>query len=90
MRDINRIDRICDKIKELWKFYPDQRFAQLFINYIARRDSEFFYQEDNISEKNIDEQIKFTKDLLAHKDEIAISQESEPVIEYINGLVLKF
>ena len=90
MRDINRIDRICDKIKELWKFYPDQRFAQLFINYIARRDSEFFYQEDNISEKNIDEQIKFTKDLLANKDKIAIEQEKDSIVEFINGTMTKF
>ena len=79
-----------DENPELWKFYPDQRFAQLFINYIARRDSEFFYQEDNISEKNINEQIKFIKDLLANKDKIAIEQEKDSIVEFINGIMTKF
>jgi len=34
MRDIKRIDRICNKLKELWHYHPDMRFGQLIQNYI--------------------------------------------------------
>lgn len=31
MRDINRINSICDKLKEAWKLAPDQHLGQLCI-----------------------------------------------------------
>ena len=33
MRELERIDRILNKIKTLWKQFPDQRFFQLGISY---------------------------------------------------------
>ena len=34
MRDKNRIDRILDRLKTLWKKYPDLRLGQLILNVI--------------------------------------------------------
>lgn len=60
MKDFNRIEKICDLLKVLWKKYPDQRLGQLLENYIffngERGDKtsiHLFYQEDNETEKII-------------------------------------
>jgi len=56
MREFERIERICDKLKEEWKKCPDQRLGQFLINYIFGRTSDYrltrhiFYQEDDITE----------------------------------------
>lgn len=57
MREEERIDRICDKLKEFWKLHPDQRLGQLLENYIfykgTRGDNtsvHLFYQEDDYTE----------------------------------------
>ena len=34
MRDPNRIDEICDLLKEVWKQYPDRRLGELIANSI--------------------------------------------------------
>lgn len=44
MRDITRIDRILDRLKTLWKKYPDLRLGQLIINVL--RDPALYYIED--------------------------------------------
>lgn len=44
MRDINRIDRILDRLKTLWKKYPDLRLGQLILNVI--NDPALYYIED--------------------------------------------
>lgn len=46
MRDINRIDVICDKLKEAWKIVPDQRLGQFILNYITSEDLLFYYEDD--------------------------------------------
>lgn len=90
MRDPERIDRICDKLKELWKFFPDQRFTQLFDNYVVKRANNHFYQEDHVSERNIDDQINFIKHLMLEKDKLNAEMEKESVIEFINGKSTEF
>lgn len=50
MRDINRIDLICNELAELWKKHPDIRFGQFLsailgeVMYTSGRDP--FYLED--------------------------------------------
>ena len=44
MRDINRIDLILDRLKTLWKKYPDLRLGQLILNVL--RDPVLYYVED--------------------------------------------
>lgn len=55
MRDINRIDVICDKLKEAWKIVPDQRLGQFILNYIESED--LFYYEDNKIEQALDRML---------------------------------
>lgn len=44
MRDINRIDLILDRLKTLWKKYPDLRLGQLILNVL--QDPVLYYIED--------------------------------------------
>lgn len=46
MRDINRIDVICDKLKKAWKIVPDQRLGQFILNYITSENLLFYYEDD--------------------------------------------
>ena len=46
MRDIERIDVICDKLKEMWKKFPDWRFTQMIVNFMSYVGSDCFYMED--------------------------------------------
>ena len=53
MREIERIDRMCELLKEKWKKTPDQRLGQFLINYIfgsnphhPKYDSYIFFKED--------------------------------------------
>ena len=45
MRDVNRIDGVLDKIKNIWKKYPDLRLGQLICNAVC--DPALYYIEDN-------------------------------------------
>ena len=45
MRDPNRIDKVLNEIKEIWKKYPDLRLGQLLCNVL--RDPALYYVEDN-------------------------------------------
>ena len=48
MRDINRIDKIIDILRDIWKLVPDWRFGQLIENF--KRDAnlyDMFYVEDD-------------------------------------------
>ncbi len=59
MRELERIDRICNLLKEKWKLVPDQRLGQFLINYVfgpnphhPRYDSYiFFFKEDDFLKK---------------------------------------
>jgi len=56
MRELERIDRIINKINILWKLHFDQRLMQLMINYILPRiktDNKYFYLEDDDIETQI-------------------------------------
>lgn len=56
MRDINRIDVICDKLKEAWKIVPDQRLGQFIVNYITS-EALLFYYEDDKTEQALDRML---------------------------------
>lgn len=47
MRDPNRIDEFCDKLKEYWHMVPDWRFMQLVCNLQGYIGSDGFYLEDD-------------------------------------------
>ena len=46
MRDINRIDRVCNDLGELWKLTPDLRLGQLLLCAVSN-ETALFYIEDN-------------------------------------------
>lgn len=49
MRDIRRIDKFCDALKEVWKKYPDLRFGQMMSNIFRQMTAENidpFFPED--------------------------------------------
>lgn len=58
MRDPERIDRMIEKVRELWKKQPDARLLQLLINsasMLERVDDDFLYfLEDDRLEEGID------------------------------------
>lgn len=63
MRDLERIDRICQKLNKVWKEIPDQRFGQLLENYIFGRDSQnLWFQEDTRTEELFDNILKVIDD----------------------------
>ena len=55
MRDKQRIDRIIEKFTYIWKYYPDWRFCQLYVNMFGRGDN--FFVEDDKVEAILDEII---------------------------------
>lgn len=63
MRDLERIDRICQKLNRVWKEIPDQRLGQLLENYIFGRDSQnLWFQEDTRTEELFDNIIRLIDD----------------------------
>ena len=46
MRDPERIDKICDQIRDLWNLYPDLRLGQLLSCFIFH-NADIFNQEDS-------------------------------------------
>tara|TARA_R110002074_G_scaffold402324_1_gene606973 strand:- start:22947 stop:23138 length:192 start_codon:yes stop_codon:yes gene_type:complete len=56
MRDPDRIDPIIDKLRELWKKYPDLRLGQLVKNAIRfspDNESDVFMTEDDVTLKGL-------------------------------------
>lgn len=47
MRDPARIDRILDRIRELWKAQPDWRLGQLLTNVAPKFEEKAFHFEDD-------------------------------------------
>lgn len=45
MRDINRIDDVLERIKKIWKQYPDLRLGQLLTNVVS--ESIIYFVEDD-------------------------------------------
>jgi len=65
MRDLDRIDRIVDKLREVWKRSPDQRLGQLVMNAAAyaeeKRVYDIFDTEDNETEHGLDIMLNLLK-----------------------------
>ena len=61
MRDINRIDVFCDRLKKVWKENPDQRFFQLINNIMSCYGSDMYYIEDNEAIDIIEKAMKNVK-----------------------------
>lgn len=52
MRDIDRIDKVCEALAHAWKRVPDMRFMQLISNFQSWCRSDCFYlEEDKFLEK---------------------------------------
>lgn len=63
MRDLERIDRICQKLNKVWKEIPDQRLGQLLENYVFGRDSQnLWFQDDDCTERRFDNIIRLIDD----------------------------
>ncbi len=60
MRDVERIDRILDKVRGVWVAHPDWRLGQLIENAIAMavqadgHPADSFYVEDHDLEGGLD------------------------------------
>lgn len=62
MRDLERIERITNLVKEIWLEVPDWRFAQLISNFhvIGDKDDTInFYCEDDEVEKRLDNILRY-------------------------------
>ena len=46
MRDIDRIDSICDSLKQIWETLPDWRLMQLIVNFQDYIGNDGYYLED--------------------------------------------
>lgn len=50
MRDPDRIDKFCEKLKKIWSEVPDWRFGQLMSNmlgaYFSETGRDIFFPED--------------------------------------------
>lgn len=46
MRDVERIPKVLDKIKEIWLRYPDLRLCQLLENTKPTNLNDMYYIED--------------------------------------------
>jgi hypothetical protein len=56
MRDAARIDRIVEKLREVWKANPDLRLGQLLVNVIrpSQPCPQVFYPEDTVIENGLE------------------------------------
>ena len=65
MRDPKRIDRMCEKLRKIWRECPDQRLGQLIENHIipsgemrGETTCWLFYKEDDETEKQMDKSLR--------------------------------
>lgn len=58
MRDPKRIDRVTEKLNEIWHKYPDLRFWQLLLVIPWDYAGDAFYLEDVKVEKVLDKILK--------------------------------
>jgi hypothetical protein len=64
MRDLNRIDRIVDKLREVWKRSPDQRLGQLVMNAVAYSEEKRVYDIFDIEDDETEHGLDIMLDLL--------------------------
>ena len=62
MRDINRIDKILEELKLIWKNVPDLRLGQLLLNVL--QDPALYYVED-------DQLVDYLKKFYIREEEIS-------------------
>lgn len=53
MREVGRIDRICDLFNKVWKLNPDLRFFQLINIIQSEAKNDLFYLEDTEFERQL-------------------------------------
>jgi uncharacterized protein YihD (DUF1040 family) len=62
MRDPERIERICEKLRIVWRNHPDMRLGQFLENYIyphhMNSNGCIFHYEDDMVERKLDELIE--------------------------------
>lgn len=52
MRDVKRLDKFYDELKEVHaKSFPDWRFGQLMFNFISECGDPFYWEEDKFIEE---------------------------------------
>jgi len=78
MRDINRIDKFCNELAELWKTSPDLRFGQFVSNIFDEMDRDPFFPEER-------DMIKYIRKYF--KKEIIDNSECEDVDENCNWII---
>jgi len=61
MRDIKRIDKICELLAEYWKIVPDWRLSQLFCNLQRFAGNDLFYYEDDELMSKLSEMLSGSK-----------------------------
>lgn len=63
MRDPARIDRMIEKLWELWKLHPDMRLGQLLVNVIrpSQPSPQIFYAEDTDTEQKLTQYLAETE-----------------------------
>ena len=56
MRDPDRIDRIIERLRQVWKTHPDLRLGQLLVNAIrpSQPCPQVFYPEDSLIENGLE------------------------------------
>jgi hypothetical protein len=58
MRNPERIDKVINQIRDIWKCVPDLRLGQLILNVIS--DTDLYYIEDDVL-------LKLIKDLYTNE-----------------------
>lgn len=63
MRDPARIDRVIEKLRDLWKLQPDMRLGQLLVNVIrpSQPCPQIFYAEDTDTEQKLTQYLAETE-----------------------------
>lgn len=66
MRNPERIDRITEKLTEIWKIVPDWRFGQLISNVMGsimydNNKQDMFFPEDVFWERELENYLKKLK-----------------------------
>ena len=63
MRNPKRIDRMCKKLRRIWRKWPEQRLGQLIENDIGQELVSYwlFYVEDDETERRMDKALRVAK-----------------------------
>lgn len=59
MRDPDRIDEICNLLREVWKQYPDKRLGELIADKIGTHNC--YYVSDEVLEEHLKQALAWAK-----------------------------